>query len=190
MAHTLKDVADAVIRRAQRLGSVTPRDLRGELKLAGMPETDWKEVVQLAQSSLHYRQGRYYPVSAKRLHLEKEQEQRRAIEKVIRKLIRMHKVAAKNQERRGQTRVDFIQPVQVITEDGKTHGLLSRDLSTSGIRILGTKRLLGQKVYVLMPQGQDQPPCRLLVRVLWTCAVGDELYENGGMFLEIGDGAK
>jgi hypothetical protein len=166
---------------------LTPREVRAELKLAGMAESEWKEVVHLAQSALHYRQGRYYPVSGPRVHLEKEQEQRRAIDKAIRKLIRLHKAESKSQERRGRARIDFIQPVQVTMEDGKTYQLLSRDLSTSGIRLLGTKHLLGHKVHVDLPQGSDEPPCRLLVRILWTCAVGDDLFENGGMFLEVSD---
>ena len=85
----------------------------------------------------------------------------------------------------GQNRVDFIQPVKVHTEDGKEFALLSRDLSPTGIRILGTKRLLGQKVRVDIPLGEDMPPCRILVRVLWTCAVGDDMFENGGSFLEV-----
>src|SRR5947207_289562 len=45
---SLQDVADAVVRRAQRQGHVVPRDIRGELKLAGLPEEKWKEVTALA----------------------------------------------------------------------------------------------------------------------------------------------
>lgn len=185
MANSLQTVADAIIRRAQRVGSVTSNDVRAELKLAGFPAPQWKEVVQLAKSALHYRQGRYYPVMGKRLRLEQEQEQRRAIEKVIRKLIRQHKAAAKSQERRSQTRIDFLQTVQVETDDGKSFSLLSRDISTTGIRLVGTRQLLGQKVHVLLPQGEGQAPCKLLVRMLWTGALGDDLFENGGMFLGV-----
>ena len=61
--------------------------------------------------------------------------------------------------------------------------LMSRDLSATGVRLLGTKRLLGQKVQLELPDGET--PCRLLVRILWTCAVGDELFENGGSFVEL-----
>ncbi|MSU77620.1 MAG: hypothetical protein EXS16_05940 [Gemmataceae bacterium] len=62
---------------------------------------------------------------------------------------------------------------------------MSRDLSATGVRLLGTKRLLGNKVQLTLPTGADQPPCRLLVRILWTCAVGGDLFENGGIFLEL-----
>lgn len=182
---TLQKVAEAVVRQAQRQGFVVPRDVRTELKLAGLPEAQWKEVVAIAKGSLNYRQGRYYHLGALSPRLQKEQEQQRSIQKVIRRLIKQHRADIKHSERRGQTRVDFIQPVQVQTEDGKEYALLSRDLSTTGIRLLGTKRLLGQKVQVALPLGEDMPPCRLVVRILWTCAVGDDLFENGGNFLEI-----
>ena len=185
MANTMQDVAAAIVRRAQRQGHLVPRDIRGEMKLVGLPEGQWKEAVQLAGTALHYRQGRYYPINGQRTRLEQEQEQRRAIEKILRKLMRQHKVEEKLHERRGHVRIDFIQQVPVKTEDGKSFTLLSRDLSTSGIRLLGTRRLLGQKVHVDLPQGEGEAPCRLLVRILWTCAIGDDLFENGGMFLEM-----
>jgi hypothetical protein len=70
----------------------------------------------------------------------------------------------------------------VRTEEGKDFTLLSRDLSATGIRLLGTQRLLGHKVQLELP---GDPGCRLLVRILWTCAVGDDLFENGGSFLEL-----
>jgi hypothetical protein len=63
--------------------------------------------------------------------------------------------------------------------------LLSRDLSTTGIRLVGTKRLLGQKVRVLIPNGEGAP-LDFLVRILWTCPVGDDLVENGGTFISVG----
>lgn len=182
---TLQQVADAVVRLAQRQGFVVPRDIRTELKLAGLPEDQWKDVAALAKTSLNYRQGRYYHLGAVSPRLQKEQEKQRQIEKVIRQLIKSHRAAAKRDERRGQMRVDFIQPVKVRTDDEKEFTLLSRDLSPTGIRILGTKRLLGQKVHVELAVGEDTPPCRLLVRILWTCAVGDDLFENGGSFLEV-----
>lgn len=183
---TLEEVAAAVVRRAQRQTFVVARDVRSELKLADLEEDRWKDVLALAKPSLHYRQGRYYPVTTVSPRLQKEQDQQRAIQKVIRQIIKEHKQAAKDEERRGQARVDFIQPVKVITEDGKAHALLSRDISPTGIRLFGTKRLLGHKAKVEIPLGEDSPPCCLLVRILWTCAVGDELFENGAMFVSLG----
>jgi hypothetical protein len=161
------------------------RDIRTELKLAGMPEGEWKAVATLAKSALNYRQGRYYHLGTISPRLQKEQEQQRTIQKAIKLLLKHHRAVDKQDERRGRNRVDFIQPVKVHTEDGKAFALLSRDLSPTGIRILGTKQLLGQKIRVDLPLGKDMPPCRLLVRVLWTCAVGDDLFENGGSFLEV-----
>ena len=181
---SLQPIADAVIRRAERQGYVTPRDVRSELTLAGLAEARSKEVLALVRPHLNYRQGRYYPTRTVSARLFQEQTQQRAIEKAVRKLIRAHRAAARQRERRGQVRSDFIQPVKVRTGDGKTWHLVSRDLSTTGIRMLGTRQLLGQKVQIELPQGKD-PPLLLTVRILWTCAVGDDLFENGGSFLTI-----
>ena len=181
----LQSVVDAVVRRAQRQGFVVPRDVRTELRLAGQAEEHWKAALELARGSLVYRQGRYYHKSAVSPRLEQEQKQQQAIQKVIRGLIRQHRKQIKSQERRGQTRVDFIQPVTVRTEDGKEFQLLSRDLSPTGIRLLGTRRLLGQKVRVDLPEVGGADGCTIVVRVLWTCAVGDDLFENGGTFVEL-----
>jgi hypothetical protein len=185
MPTTFQQVADAIVRQAHRQGFVVSRDIRAELKLAGLPEAQWKDVVALAKNSLNYRQGRYYHLATVSPRLQKEQEQQRTIQKVIRQLLKHHRAAAKQNERREQDRVDFIQPVKVHTEDGKEFALLSRDLSPTGIRLLGTKQLLGQKVRVDLPLGEGVAPCRILVRVLWTCAVGDDMFENGGSFLEV-----
>jgi hypothetical protein len=50
---------------------------------------------------------------------------------------------------------------------------------------VGPRRLLGQKVHVLFSRPGGRPPFDFLVRVLWTCAVADGLFENGGAFLEV-----
>jgi hypothetical protein len=182
---TLQQIADAIVRQAHRQGFVVARDIRTELKLAGLPEADWKAVAALAKGALNYRQGRYYHLGTVSPALQKEEERQRVIQKVIRQLLKHHRAAAKENERRGQNRIDFIQQVKVTTEDGKEFALLSRDLSPTGIRLLGTKQLLGQKVRVDLPVGEDMAACRILARILWTCAVGDDLFENGGSFLEV-----
>ena len=182
-SHELQPVADAVLRLAKRQGFVAAGDVRSELRIAGLPEQSWRDVVALAGDSLVARQGRYYHKDALNPRLEKEHAQQRQIVKIIKKLIKEHKSRAKTDERRGQARIDFIQPVKVRTEDGKEFQLLSRDLSATGVRLLGTRRLLGQKLELELPNGTA--PCRLLVRILWTCAVGDDLFENGGNFLEL-----
>jgi hypothetical protein len=187
MAISLAQIAEAVVRRAQRQGFVVARDVRAELQVAGASEQDWKAVLALARPALLARQGRYYHKEAFSPRLEQERAQQLTIQKTIRALIKEHRARQRHDERRGQTRVDFIQPVKVQGEDGTEHQLVSRDLSLTGVRLLGSRRLLGQKVTLLLPRGEGQPPCRLLVRILWTCVVGDALYENGGAFLQLVD---
>jgi hypothetical protein len=182
-SNDLEAVAEEVLRLAKRQGFVTARDVQAELRIAGLPEQAWKDVIALAQESLVHRQGRYYHRDAFSPRVRKEQSQQQVIVKVIKKLIKQHKSRVKADERRGQERIDFIQPVKIRTEDGKEFTLISRDLSPTGVRLIGTKRLLGQKVQIELPN--DETPCRLLVRILWTCAVGDELFENGGTFVEL-----
>lgn len=183
-ATTIAEVAEAVGRRAQRQGYVVPRDIRAELEAAGLPAEQWKDVVDQLRHALNYRQGRYYHIAAVSPRLHQEQEQQRQIGKLIRSLIKEQREAQKTRERRGQTRVDLLQPVQVRTEDGKQFTLLSRDLSTTGIRLVGTRRLLGQKVRVTLSDREGET-LTLMVRILWTCAVADDLFENGGNFLEL-----
>lgn len=179
----LQTVADAVLRLAKRQSFVSARDVRAELRIAGHAESAWKEVVAHLRDTLIHRQGRYYHREAFSPRLQKQHAQQQQIIKAIKRLIRQHKRQARTDERRGQARVDFVQPVKVQTEDGVVFSLLSRDLSATGVRLLGTKRLLGQKVQIELPN--DSAPCRLLVRILWTCAVGDDLFENGGNFVEL-----
>lgn len=181
----LQTIADDVVRRARQQGSVTAGDIRSELKLAGVAESYWKDVAALTKQDLRFRQGRYYPVEAISSRRAEAEAQQDRIAKAIRGLIRQHRAAAKRHDRRGEVRIDFVQPVRVHTADGKSWTLLSRDLSTTGIRILGTKQLLGQKVEIELPQGQDGRPLRMACRILWTCAVGDELFENGGTFSDV-----
>jgi hypothetical protein len=184
-AATLQQVAETVVRRAQRQGYVVPRDVRAELRLANLDEERWKEVVELTRAALIYRQGRYYHKAAVSPRLEHEQRQHKAIEKALRPLIRRHLREAREHERRSQARIDYVQPVKVQAEDGKEYTLLTRDLSTTGVRLIGTRRFLGQKVHILLPREEGEAPYRLLVRILWTCAIGDDLFENGGSFMEL-----
>ena len=111
----------------------------------------------------------------------RREKQRQAVRRSVRGIIRRYK-AAEQVERRGQDRLDFIQPVRVLTEDQRERHVLSRDLSTTGIRLIATRSLLGQKMRIFLAQGDET--CSLMVRVLWTCSVGDDLYENGCMFLD------
>lgn len=182
---TLQDVAASVVRRAQQQGYIVPREIRDELTNAGMPASHWKEVIALAQPALTLRRGRYYFVPAISLRMQQEQKQQQDIHQSVRRIIRHYKKAAKLVERREQDRLDFIQPVKIHTEEGQELNLLSRDLSSTGIRIVGTHRLLGQKVVITVPDVDGSEPARFVARILWTCSAGDDLFENGGRFLEI-----
>ena len=189
----LQAIVNAVIQRAQRQGFVLPEEVRDELVRAGQPDSLWKDVLALARPALSYRDGRYEFVSTVSARAQEEQHQQQRIRAAVQELIGRHR-AAGPVERREEDRVDFIQPVRVRTEDGREFTLLSRDVSPAGIRLIGTRRLLGQKVRVLIagpeggPNGTPAPaagrPLCFLVRILWTCALGDDLFENGGMFLD------
>jgi hypothetical protein len=189
VSHNLQGVAELVVRRAQRQGFVVPREVREELAAANLPESLWKDVLALGRASLSYRHGRYYysaPVSER---VRREQTQQRDIEKAVRQLIKDHRAAANAVERREEDRVDFIQPVKVSTEDQREFTLLSRDISPTGIRLIGTRRFLGQKIRVYIPGTDSGTPSSFLVRILWTCAISDDLFENGGTFIELGSSA-
>jgi hypothetical protein len=179
----LRGVADAVIRRAQRQGYVVPRDVRDELNQVGLPDDQWKEVLGLAREALHYRQGRYYHIQAVSPRLHEQQRQQEIVFHAVRELIRRHQAARNDGERRQQDRIDFVHQAMVSTEDGREFRVLTRDLSPTGLRLLGCRSLLGQKVRVHLPEGNGTRSCTFLVRILWSCAVADDLFENGGSFL-------
>jgi len=185
IAVTLQNIADLVIRRAKREGYVLPDDIRKQLTEAGLPENQWEEVAALIKPSLTYRRGKFCFVEPISERVQRERTQQRVVRKVIRQIIRRQRDKAGQVERRGQDRIEFIQPVKVVTEDGRELTLLTRDLSISGIRLVGTRRLLGHKVRVLIPREDRATPWTFLVRILWTCALGDDLVENGGTFIEV-----
>jgi len=182
---TLQGIADSVIRRAERQGFVVPSEIRETVTQAGASGSMWKDVLALARHALHYRHGRYYFASGLSQRLLEEQLHQQDIHRAVRQLIRQHKAEVSQHDRRCQDRVDFIQPVKVVTDDGREFTLLSRDLSASGIRLIGTRGFLGQKVRVLIPRTGEQQPWTFVARILWTCAIGDDLFENGGTFLEV-----
>src|SRR5262249_39147341 len=149
-----------------------------------LPRAKWKDVVALAPESLCYRQGRYYYVTPVSLPRQEELSKIQIVAHIVRRIIDRHQAHTAQRERRQQDRIDYVQPVQVLTADRRELTLLSRDLSTTGIRLIGTRSLLGQKLRVCLPATAGVEPCCFLVRVLWTCAIGDDLYENGGDFVE------
>src|SRR5262245_36758647 len=185
-ASNLQGVADQVVRRAQSQGSVLAREVREELARAGLAESLWKDVLALARPSLTYRRGRYHYTAPLSERVRAEQSHQQDIRTAVERLIRRHQAAeAARVERREQGRVDFMLPVKVVTEDNRSLPFLSRDVSATGIRIVGTRRLLGQKVHILVPT-PDGATVDFHARILWTCPVGDDLIENGGNFLSVG----
>lgn len=182
----LQGVAELVIRQAQRQGYVVPRQVRTVLTEAGIDESLWKDVLAVARPSLAFRKGRYYysaPVSER---VRQEQAQQNDIQDAVRSIIQHHRGAARV-ERREEDRIEFVQPVHAKTEDGREITLLSRDLSATGMRLIGTRRLLGQKIRITLTTAGGAKSCDFVVRILWTCAVGDDLVENGGVFIELID---
>jgi hypothetical protein len=121
--------------------------------------------------------------NAVRTRVREEKRQQLAIQQAVRQLIRYYKKSGSLADRRRHDRADFIQTVKVRFEDGRELTLLSRDLSTNGIRLIGTQSLLGQKLRVSLPLCDGEEPCCFQVRILWTCRVGDGLFENGGTFV-------
>jgi hypothetical protein len=186
----LAGVAELVIRQAQRQGYIVPREIRTVLSEAGVSESLWKDVLAVARPALAYRKGRYYYTAPVSERVRLEQSQQRGIQKTIRQIVRQVKSAAAQVERREQDRIDFIQPVKVKTEDQREYTLLTRDLSPTGIRLIGTRRFLGQKILVSIPGADGAAPWDFVVRVLWTCAVGEDLVENGGTFIDMPERAK
>jgi PilZ domain len=180
----LQAVAHVVVRRAERQGFVLPSEIRAELAHMSIPKGQWKEVVALSRPALRYRQGRYYYKALISPRLREEQRHQRAIHHTVHQLIRRYKKDHSLAERRQQGRTDFVQPVKVRIDNQRELTVLSRDLSETGIRLIGTQSLLGQKVEVLLSHPDGGESCRFLTRILWTCVVGDGLFENGGVFLE------
>ncbi|HEY7425748.1 MAG TPA: PilZ domain-containing protein [Gemmataceae bacterium] len=185
----LQGVAEMVIRQAQRQGFILPREIRSVLSGAGMSEALWKDVVAVARSALVYRKGRYYYTAPVSSRVRREQSQQADIQKTVHQIIQQYRRAAERVERREEDRIDFVQPVKVRTEDQREYTLLSRDLSSTGIRLVGTHRFLGQKVHISIPAADGSTSWEFVVRVLWTCAVGEDLVENGGTFLALADAA-
>jgi hypothetical protein len=180
----LQRIAEAVVRRARQQGFVVPREVREELTRGGLSDTLWKDVLALARASLSYRHSRYYYVPAVSDRVRREQQQQEGLHQAVRQVIRQYRNSPALVERREQDRIDFMQPVQVQTEDGRAFTLLSRDLSPTGIRLVGPRQLLGQKLRVRLPRNNGHGPWCFVVRVLWACAIGEDLFENGGQFLE------
>jgi hypothetical protein len=181
----LKEIVESVLLRARTQGFVVSREIREELAGAGISEKHWKDVLALAQASLHFRQGRYYYISAANSLVRNEQSHQREIHRAVREMLQQYKSKATEVERRQHGRTPFVQPTKVITSDHRELRVLSRDLSPTGMRLIGTRSLQGQKVRVLIPRIEEESNAWcFLVQILWSSQIGDNLVENGGVFLE------
>src|SRR5438270_2376663 len=145
----MQRIVAIVCRRARRQGCVSPQEVRDALARAGLPEAQWLDVVSLAGDMLSNHDGCLY-YSGPPVEVCREQRRQVRLGCAIRRLIRGYKSAVQD-ERRRQGRFDFVHPVQVQTEDGRTFTLLSCDLSTSGIRLVAPFSLLGKKIRVTLP---------------------------------------
>ena len=179
----LQGMAELVVRQAQRNGYILARQVRTILNEAGVCESMWKDVLAVAGAALTFRKGRYYYTAPVSDRVRQEQALQTNVRKAVREIIRFHRQSA-GAERREEDRIEFVQPVKVTTEDGSECTLLTRDLSPAGIRLIGTRRLLGQKVRVSIPGADGATSWEFVVRILWTYAVGNDLVENGGTFIE------
>jgi PilZ domain-containing protein len=183
----LQGVAQAVVSRARSEGFVVPRTIRQELAQAGMPDGQWKDVLALVRPQLGYRRGRYYFVPPMAARMRQAKRNQQAVHRAVRQLLGAYKKAvAQYGERREQFRFPFCRPVTVYADDGRELHLFSRDISASGIRLIGTYNLLGQRVrcHIAADDG-DSPSWCFLVQILWASEAGDSLFENGGIFVEL-----
>jgi hypothetical protein len=183
-ATDLRDIAAAVVKRAEAQGAVTADDIQDELTRAGAPPELWKDVLALARPSLSYKQGRYHFVAAASPRLREEKDLRSRAAEAVRELVRQHRAAADRVERREEERLEFVHPVKVQTSDQRELTFLTRDLSANGIRLIGTRSLLGQKVRVWIPRPAGAGSWCFRVQVVWTSGLGEDLFENGGTFLD------
>ena len=143
----LQGIAQAVLARAQQQGSVTPEEVQEELTRGGIPYEMWQEVLTLCRRSLRRRQGRFHYIQAENPPTKPSKPQ--SIPRMVRRFIRRYK-QTQRVERREQNRIEVVLPVRLLTEDHRELHLLSRDLSPTGLRLIGTRSLLGQKVRVVL----------------------------------------
>jgi hypothetical protein len=175
----IRQVADAVLRRAQSQGFVLESEILEELARAGLAGASCEPVLSLLGSALRPEILCYQyagPVGPKPDPPPGLQS--------VRELIRRYQATLPTQERREQGRIDLIQPVKVRTSDGQERTLLTRDLSPAGIRLISTHSLLGEKLLILLPRPGGEGALAVTARILWASRVADEQFESGGVFLE------
>src|SRR5262249_7871308 len=137
-----------------------------------------------------YRHGRYYyvPVGRSRMQVRIRHEQRhqQAVHRSVREMIRRQRdEEAVHLERRAHKRCSFCRSLLVQSEDNRLYQVVTREISLSGIRLLCGCCFEGQKLRLWITFEPDHQTYCFLASILWSAAVGDNLYENGGILLEL-----
>jgi len=171
-------VSEAVLRRAQRQGSVMEGEIREEIAKAGLPQADWHAVLSLLGPALVPEQGwyRYAPP---------------AVEATRHDLALAHcELLAKYAWAVGPQGIPKPAsrlgpyPVRVRTTVGRELPvLLLLDPSLSWVRLVVARTLVGSKVRILVPRPGSGAVMAWDVRVLWAMRLADDLFENGAAFL-------
>ncbi|MGF1580887.1 MAG: PilZ domain-containing protein [Gemmataceae bacterium] len=108
------------------------------------------------------------------------------LREAIRRLIATQKQREFRVDGRDEERILLSQSVKIRLEDQQEISVLSQDLSPSGIGLVSTRSLLGRKLRLILPtETPDCPTITIIVRILWSYAVTEDLYKNGGLFLEL-----
>jgi hypothetical protein len=182
----LKVIACAVVNRIRVRGYILPREIRTELREAGQPTKLWKQVVGLIHPPLEYCGGRYYALPAVISRLKREESQLGIIQEMVQQLVLRKQYDSAAEERRREDRHRFLQTVKVQDEKGGDRTVLLEDLSPSGVRFMSSRNYLGHRLSIaLSAQGAANVSVILVMRIVWSCAVADGLYQHGGCFLEL-----
>ena len=161
------------------------REITDEGKVAAYAE--------LAGPALCYRRGRYYYVPAgtprMQARVRRDQRCRQLVARAVRSLVRRRRAEASVMvDRRARPRFRFVHSARLHTADGRVLHVLIRDISLSGLRLLGSCPLDGEEVQVWVPlPDAAEPPRGFAIRILWSAPVGDGLFESGGVFVDVID---
>ena len=187
--NVLQTVAEQVLSRAQEQGFVVPRDIRADLSQAGLADTRWKEVLALVQPRLRFRHGRYYYVTTIAAHMRTragyEHRHQLAVQHAVRQMIHRHRPEPVSPNRRRYRRIPLGCSVLALAEDRRELRLLCSDISLGGIRLVSPASLQDQTLCIRFPGHDSLPGEAFRVRILWSTAAGDGLFQNGGVFLEL-----
>ena len=108
------------------------------------------------------------------------------LRKTLQGFIDLQREQARNSTPRGRSGVVYACSLKVILEDRCETVVMSQRLSLSGIEFLSDRSLLGQKLRLYIPRNESTFATMILsMRVLWSQAVADGIFKNGGNFLNV-----